>query len=408
MEKLTLDIIEVANGGSGVARANRGRTVFVPMTIPGEKIRAEVHTEKNKTLYADVAEVLRPSPDRIEPTCQHFGVCGGCHFQHIQYEAQLTIKRDVIVDQLERIGNIKNVPVLRPLAAPRPWHYRQEMVLSPVPEGGLGYWSPKEKQVVPIAECPVTRPELLELLQDIDLDLPGLRKLTLRLGDDEALLAAIEVDGVEPPQMEANFPLSVAIVLPDQTAVNLFGDNFNVQTINGRDFRVTPGCHFYTSPEAAGLIVDTVLHYANLNGSETVLELHSGVGTFTSFLAEGATAVTAVEQNPDAVADTAVNLDVDNVTLYEGEVEAVLPQLSLSPDLAVAHPPASGMSREALAQLTAKKAKRIIYVSSDVATFARDGRDLSKAGYQLQELQPIDTHPQTYHVDMVGLWEMGD
>lgn len=406
MEKLTLDVTEFANGGWALGRASRKRTVFVPYAIPGEKVRVEITAEKKKYVYTRLLRILKPSPDRVEPRCPYFGVCGGCHFQHMRYERQLQAKQEVTKDQFARIGNVKDAPVKPTLANPTPWAYRWEIALSPTREGGLGFWSPGEKRVIPIESCAIARPELLELLQDVTLDLPGLRKLTLRVGDDEALLAAVEVDGVEPPSLEADFPISVSIVLPDNTAASLVGDNFTVQAVKGRDFRISPGCHFAPSPAGMELVVETVLRYAALTGQETAVDLYSGVGTLTAFLAAQAAQVIAVEQNPDAVADTAVNLaDLDNVSLYEGMVEEILPTFDIKPDVLVTNPPKTGLSREAATQILALRPSRIIYVSSDVATMARDGRKLNHAGYNLVELQPIDMRPQTYHVDLVGLWK---
>lgn len=210
----------MAHGGSGIGRANRSRTVFVPLTVPGEKVRAQIVSEKNKYAQAELVQVLQPSPERVTPRCQHFAVCGGCHFQHMSYGAQLAAKEAVVRDQLARLGGFKQANVVPVLPNPEPWAYRVEMVLSPVGNGRLGFWSPVQKEVIAIEECPIARPELVGLLQDVELDLPGLRKLSLRVGDDEALLAAIEVDGVEPPELEADFPISVAIVLPDKTAAS--------------------------------------------------------------------------------------------------------------------------------------------------------------------------------------------
>lgn len=405
METITLDLTDFANGGFAVGRGGRGRTVFVPFAIPGEKVRVEIHAEKNKVAYARLVQVLQASPDRVEPRCPYFGVCGGCHYQHMAYAAQLAAKRAIVIDQMERIGHVKNAPVAPVLANPTPWEYQIEMVLSPTADGNTGYWSPAEKRVIPITTCPITRPELVELKQDIDLELPGLRKLTLRLGDDEAMLAAVEVDGVEPPELEADFPISVAMVLPDETAVNLVGDNFIIQAVKGRDFRVSAGCYLAASTAATELVVDTVLRYARLTGAERVLELYSGVGTLTAFLAEGAAEVVAIEQNPDAVADTAVNLDANNISLYEGAVEDVLPQLDIKPDVLVLNPPKEGLSREAARLVEGLRPSRLIYVSSDIATFARDGRAFNANGYKLLEIQPIDRRPQTFWVDVVGVWE---
>ncbi len=389
-----------------MGRASRKRAVFAPYAIPGEKVRVEITAEKKKQVYTRLLRVLKPSPDRVEPRCPYFGVCGGCHFQHMRYERQLQAKREVTLDQFERVGNVKNGPVAPTLPNPTPWAYRWEIALSPTKEGGLGFWSPVEKRVIPIESCAIARPELVELLQDVDLDLPGLRRLALRVGDDEALLAALEVEGVEPPALEADFPISVAIVLPDRTAASLVGDNFTVQAVKGRDFRVSPGVYFAPSPAGMALMVETVLRYAALAGRETAVDLYSGAGTLTAFLAEQAAQVVAIEQNRDAVADTAVNLtSCDNVSLYEGAVEEILPALDINCDVLVANPPKTGLSREATKQILALRPSRIIYVSSDVATMARDGRKLNRTGYKLVEIQPIDMRPQTWHVDLVGLWE---
>ncbi len=408
METITLDLKKMAHGGSAMGRAKRGRTVFVPLTIPGEKVRVQIRSEKKKFAQGELLQVLQESPERVTPRCQHFEVCGGCHFQHMTYAAQLEAKESVVRDQLARLGGFKQANVQSVLPNPQPWEYRVEMVLSPVGDGRLGYWSPIKKEVIPIEECPIAQPILMTLLQDVELDLPGLRKLSLRVGDDEALLAAIEVDRVEPPQLEADFPISVAIVLPDKTAASLVGDNYSVQRVNGRDFRISPGVTMAASPAAMGLVVDTVLGYAALTGQETVVELYSGVGTLTAFLAAQAGNLLTVERNPDAVADLAANLhEFDNVTVYEGNVEAVLPLLPAAAQLLVAHPVASGFSRKAIAAIVAAKAERIITVSSDVATLARDGRFLSKNGYKLIEVQPIDMLPQTFHIETVSLWQRG-
>lgn len=405
MELITLDLTEFANGGYAIGQASQRRTVFVPFAIPGEKVRAQIHTQKDKYAYAHLQQLLKPSPDRIDPACPHFTVCGGCHWQHMAYPAQLLAKQQVVLDQMARIGNIKQAPVTAVWPNPNPWQYRSEMSLSPTTDGGLGFWSPSEKQIIPIEQCPISQPALLNLLADIDLALPGLRKLTLRIGDDEALLAAVEVDGVEPPELEADFPLSIAIILPDDTAVNLVGDNYTIQTVKGQDFRISAGC--YLAPSTAGMemIVETVLRFGQLNGREHVLDLYSGSGILTSFLAAGAATVTAVEQNPDAVADTAVNVDADNVSLYEGSVEEVLPQLTIQPDLLLLHPPKEGISRQTAKLLNQLRPSRVIYVSSDMATFARDSRQFSHKGYRLVEIQPIDMRPQTFHIDLVGYWE---
>ncbi len=402
---LTLKPTAVANGGAGIARDAHDRPVFIPFTIPGETVAARLTEEKAHFAHAELLAVLEPSPERIAPRCPHFGLCGGCHFQHMRYEAQLAAKRQIVADQLQRIGGIAvTVPPVIP--NPQPWGYRAETSLTPAPTGRLGYWSPVRREVMGIDVCYIIHPDLLALWQDVDLELPGLRKLTLRRGDDEALLAALETEDVEPPDLETDFPVSVALVLPDETAVSLIGDNYLIQSVGGRDFRVSPGGYFAPSPAMLGPIIETILAYAQLNGRETVIDAYSGVGLFTAFLAERAATVSAIEMNPDAIADTAVNLaHTDNVAVYEGWMEEVLPALP-TPDLLLVHPPDKGLSKGAMRAITHSHPPRLIYVSSDIATLARDGKQLAQAGYTLHAIQPLDTAPQTYHLETVSLWTM--
>ena len=402
----TVKLTGMAHGGSAIAKGKRGVTLFVPRGIEGELVKVELTEEKNGYAHTRLLEVIRPSSDRIEPACQHFPICGGCHFQHVEYEAQLGIKTAVVADQLARIGRIKSANVQPTLPHPSPWAYRMEMPLSPAENGRLGFWSPELKAIFPVDMCPITDPALVQLLQDVDMDLPGLRKLTLRRGDDEALLVALEVDDVEPPELEADFPVSVAIVLPDNTAASLVGDHFSVQSTRGHDFRVSPGSRFLASPAGFEQVVETVLKLADLTGQEMVLDLYSGVGRLARFLAPSAAHLVAIEQNPDAVADTAVNLEEsDNVSLYEGAVEQVVPQLAGPFDLAVIHPPRKGMSRAAITAVVAQEIPRLITIHSDLANGARDAKLLQQAGYELVLVQPIDVLPQTYEIDCVMLWQ---
>jgi 23S rRNA (uracil1939-C5)-methyltransferase len=408
METIELTLSDMAHGGSAVGRDDEGRVVFVPLAIPGERAEVEIVERKKRFAWARLVTVLDPSESRVAPRCPHFGPCGGCQFQHIDYAAQLQLKEGIVKDQLERIGKMENASVRPTLANPEPWAYAVEVHFGVSPDGHLGFWSPELEQVMPVETCHIIHPQLLELSQDVDLALPELNVLTLGVGDDGAMMATIDLTGGEPPALEADFPVSAALMLPDGRSVNLIGDNYLVQAVKGRDFRVTSGCFFWPSPPATDLLVDSVLQYAGLNGAKTVLELFAGVGTLTAFLAPEAAEVTGVEVNPDAVADAAVNLDeFDNVTLFEGPVEEILPLLELDPDVVVIDPPASGLPLPVLDRIVELEPERIVYVSSDVATLARDGRRLTTAGYTLVEVQPLDMHPQTSRIQTVSSWERG-
>ncbi|MGB3715481.1 MAG: class I SAM-dependent RNA methyltransferase [Candidatus Promineifilaceae bacterium] len=403
---LTITLADMANGGKSVGRDHRDRAVFVPLTIPGETVRAEVVESKPRYAHAVLVEVLEPSPDRIEPRCPHFGLCGGCHFQHIDYQAQLRYKESVVVDQLRRIGKMTQVKVNPTLESPEPWHYSTEVTFDRTHDGRLGFWSATSKQVIPIEICHIIKEDLLELYRQVDLNLPSLRRLMLRVGDDGSSLAALEVEGNEAPSLTADVPISVNMVLPDGTTANLIGDNYTIREVKGRSFRVTAGCFFFSNPGATELMVDTVLNYASLSNHERVLELDSGVGLLTAFLARSALEVVGVERNPDSVADLSTNLaDCDNVTIYQGDVEEIVPNLEESPHVLVVQPPEAGLSTTILDQVKRLNPDKLIYVGSDIATMARDGRRLGDKGYRPVEVQPIDMWPQTYHVLTVSLWK---
>jgi 23S rRNA (uracil1939-C5)-methyltransferase len=408
MTELELHTTDYAYGGSVVARDAKGRPIFVQGALPGETVRACLTVDKERFAHAYVTAVMEASSQRITPICPHYGPCGGCSYQHVAYEEQLRAKRLIVGDQLGRIGGLKDVTVLPTIPSPESWRYAHEAVFSPVgAEGsGLGYWSPHRREVIPIESCPITRDDLMALFIDVDLDLPGLRKLTLRVDSQEAMLAALEVEGVEPPQLEVDFPVSVSIVLPDKTAASLIGEPFLVYRVKELDFRVSPGCTFHPNLAMSEMLVDTVLEFAGLSGTESVIELYSGVGLLTAFLAQTALDLTAVEVNSDAIDDLIVNLDhLDNVSLYHGLVEEVLPTLHNRPDLLVVDPGRTGLAKPVVAHIASLAPERLIYVGSDLARTARDSKELTDAGYILVKVQPLDMRPQTSQVDTVSLWE---
>lgn len=405
MNTITLSLTNMANGGAAMGRDANDRVVFVPFAIPGELIRVDIVEDRKRFARGRLEEIIEPSPDRVEPPCPHFGTCGGCQFQHIHYPAQLRFKEEVVRDQLNRIGGLEGITIKPVLANPEPWAFASDITFSPTSNGQLGFWSPVNAQVIPISTCLIIRERLLETYQDINLELANLRRLTLRLGNDESLLAALEVEEVEAPSLETDFPISVALILPDGVAANLIGDNYIVRSVKGSDFRVSAGSFFYPSPIALEMALDAILDYAALAGDEKLLELYCGVGTLTAFLAPKSATTTAIEVNPDSVADAAVNLyNLENVTLYEGLVEEILPLLDVQPDIMVVDPPMAGLPPTVIDEILVKAPHKLIYISSDVAILARDGRRLAAKGYRLVEVQPVDMVPQNYQVLTISCW----
>jgi len=407
-DTITFTPDSMANGGKTVGRDSQDRALFVPLTIPGETVTVKITDSKPRFAHGKLIEILDPSPERIEPKCPHFGSCSGCHFQHIDYHAQLRYKKLVVEDQLRRIGKFTHAQVNATLENPEPWSYSTEVIFYRAGDDQLGFWSGSENEVIPIEVCHIIKDDLLETYRQVDLNLPSLRRLMLRVGDNGDVLAAMEVEDSEAPSLMADVPISVNMILPDGTTVNMVGDNHTIHEVKGRTFRVTAGSYIYPSTGATELLIDTVLRYTAPSPQDRIVELYSGVGLLTAFLAQSARTIDGVESSDDAVADLATNLeDLDNVTLYQGFVDEIVPILGRSPQALVVQPPPSGLKPKTLDEVALLDPERLVYISADVATLARDGRRFAQKGFQLIEVQPIDMWPQTYHTLTVSLWKPG-
>lgn len=416
---IELAITALSHSAEGIARHN-GRVVFVPFALPGESVRVEIVEEKKGYSRARLIEVLVPSPDRLAPRCpHHFSLvtrhsslvtpspaCGGCQLQHLAYPAQLAHKTQTVIEQLTRIAGIPKPPVRECIPAPAPFGYRNHIQLSLTAEGAPGYRAAQSNVIVPIRECPIADPALMETFARLNIESEsGVARLSLRAGVDDVLVVfEAEADA---PEVEIDLPVSAALLRPDGSSLALAGRDYVIAEVNGptgrREFKVSAGSFFQVNSALADLLVDEVLHALGLRGGETVLDLYSGVGLFTAFIAPAAARVIGIESFEPAVEDAAVNLDeFENVELYCAPVEAALPTLNARPEAVLLDPPRAGCTPEVVDALIAVRAPRLAYVSCDPATFARDAKRLIAGGYSLDYVQPFDMFPQTYHVECVA------
>jgi 23S rRNA (uracil1939-C5)-methyltransferase len=448
-ELLNLELESMAHGGEAIARY-AGKVIFVAGGIPGERVLAEIVEDRNRFARAVVRQVLGSTPTRprqtgegkgegrVVPGCPYFGdpirrwkedastACGGCQWQHIAYGAQLAFKRDILRDQLARLGKLPDV-LVRPtigMAPPHPpppsptgrggaegggeggWHYRNHLQLHLTSDGRPGFLGVDNATVVPVETCPIADPILLDLLSSLEIDLPGLERISLRAGINTAdPMIVLETRGDEPPEIEVDLSASVVLLLGDGTAVTLVGRPYYVEELAGREFIVSAGSFFQVNTAMAEKLVEVVTRHLDPQSDDVVLDAYCGVGTFGLLLADRVAEVIGIEENPDAVADFDANADdLDNVTLIEGPVEGVLAELDEPIDLAVLDPPRAGCAPQALNELVRLGPRRIAYVSCDPASLARDARRLTDLGYRLVEIQPVDLFPQTYHIEAVGLF----
>lgn len=408
-DSFELELTAMAHGGSALGRAD-GKTIFVPYTIPGERIEARVSEDKGRIAFGQGIRLIDASADRVFPRCPHFGPgrCWRCQWQHIDYAAQLLLKQDVLADQLARLGGFEDADVRAVIPAPRAWGYNHFMTMEVSPDGALGFPT-ADGRVFPISECHILHPDLVALYESLDLEpgaLAGMRQIGFGIGTDgEQMLLVFVKDEAEAPDLITEMATSVNMLLPDNEPVNLIGESHLRYSVRGRLFRVTAGSSFRAHVAQLDALVGAVLDGLALAGSEKVLDLYAGVGLFSAFIAEYAALVTLVESYPPAVTDADENLsDLDNVDILEGSVEGVGDEIDEAYDAAVLDPPSEGLTTDAMDTLIESGIRRLVYVSGDPATLARDAKRLVVGGYRLDYVQPIDLAPQTYFIDAVAVF----
>jgi 23S rRNA (uracil1939-C5)-methyltransferase len=404
-ETMELQLTAMAHGGLALGRHGR-RVVFVPYAIPGERVRVELAEEHTRWATARLLEVIEPSPQRVEPPCPYFGQgkCGGCQWQHIAYEAQAEYKREVVIDQLARVGGLHDVPVEETIGAAEPWSYRNHVQFSVTPEGHLGFLRADSHDIIPVQECLIIDPLLDDLWAALDMAWPQLYRLSLRCGSATGdLMAIFELDHYEDFDIEVDFPVSCVLLLADGEVVVLMGNSYLVEHVAGCDYCVSAGSFFQVNTAGAEALVALVRDYLASGGDETLLDLYCGVGLFGLSLAGRVGRVIGVEQDPSTVADFRHNAaGLEQVEMVEGAVETVLPGLEGPVDLVVLDPPRAGAGKLVVDGIARLSPRRVAYVSCDPATLARDARHLVDAGYELEKVQPVDVFPQTYHIESVA------
>ena len=405
------------------------RAVFVPFGLPGERVRVRLVEEKRNFARGEILQILEPSPDRIQPKCKHFflpqnsplprgeglGVrenawaCGGCQYQNLPYEKQIQAKTEILIDQLERIGKMENPPVKPMVACPEPWNYRNHVQFHLTGEGRIGYMGAGLRPVptvIPISECHLPEPSINELWPQLEFEAEtDIERVSLRLGADDDLMLVLESDSPEPPELEVEAGVSVAHVYERNTVVMAGSDHILMRVLD-RDFKVSAASFFQVNTVMAGKMVEHLLASLPVSLSTTLLDVYCGVGLFSAFLAPKCGRVIGVEASESACEDFTVNLDeFDNVELYEGEAEDVIPHLEVKPDIVLVDPPRAGLDKAVVDGILKMNPGFIGYVSCDPSTLARDAARLINGGYKLMEVTPFDMFPQTYHIESISLFE---
>ena len=445
-EVLSLTIDDLAFGGEGVGRAD-GYVVFVPGGLPGDRLQVRLVQVRSRFGRGIIEAVLEPSPQRVEAPCPYFGRCGGCRLQHVAYPAQLAFKSKQVADALERLGGLRDVPLRPIIGAEETFGYRNKMEFTVARARGAMVVGLHETErydsVLDIERCLLQSDRMNGLLAEAraffaergltvyeqDTGEGLLRFLMLREGKHTGELmtnvvtSAPAVSELAPlaQRLQARDAGTTSVVMnvnPKKASVavgveeHLLGGRDHIREgVGGLTFRVSANSFFQTNTRQAERLFDLVVESTGLTGTETVLDLYSGTGAISLLLARRARWVYGVELAQAAVDDAGANATangITNCTFVSGEVRFVLPALiakGVTAEVVVADPPRAGFHPKALHALITLGARRIVYVSCNPTTLARDLGELVRGGYRLEWVQPVDMFPHTPHIEAVARLE---
>jgi 23S rRNA (uracil1939-C5)-methyltransferase len=410
---VTLKPTVPAHGGSTVAREEDGRVVLVHYALPGEAVEVRPLGRRGGVAFAAVERVLEESPDRVQAPCPYFGECGGCHWQHASYPAQLQLKRKVVEDVWSRAG-LRLPPDTPVLGMDDPWRYRIrgefECIYGRDGSFALGFHRLRSHSVLAIDECLIHHQRIEDGLAAFrqavnELGVRGLKHLLLTAEPGgNGLLWSARVEGKAGRSLD-ELSARTQELLP---GVALLEDSIDLE-LWGLHFRVRSDTFVQANHRQMPLLYRTALDMLGLTQEDRVLDLYSGIGTLSLAAALEAGSVTAVEENPRAVALGRLAARINgatNVEFVHGRVESALKKVRLGEhDALLADPPRAGFEQAALAEVLRLGTPRIAYVSCEPSTHARDIALLIRGGYRLRRAAIVDMFPQTYHIESVALLE---
>ncbi len=443
-DEVIIDIEDIGSEGEGIGR-HQGYTLFVKNALPGDKVKVKVMKCKKTYGYARLLEVVNASPDRINPKCKIAGKCGGCSLQHLAYERQLQYKQDKVKNCLERIGGFKGIDLEPIIGMEEPYYYRNKAQF-PVGRNKdgkvvIGFYAGGTHSIIDTTHCCIQAKEndvIIETIRNF-LDEYGIstyneenheglvRHILTRTGFITGeIMACLVINGDDLPKKEILVKLLAQIsgmksislninkaktnVILGDKVINLWGEPYITDYIGEIKYQISPLSFYQVNPAQTRVLYETALSFAGLAGNETVWDLYCGIGTISLFLTAKAKQVYGVEIIPQAIEDAKRNAEINqikNAEFFVGAAEEILPakyrEENIHADVIVVDPPRKGCEESLLDTIVQMALEKVVYVSCDPATLARDLRYLCDRGYEVKKVQAVDQFPHSGHVETVVL-----
>ena len=452
--RLTVEIQDVTAKGFGVCH-QEGLALFIDGGLPGDRLLIQIVKVKTRYAYGKILEIITSSPARIKSPCSVSDKCGGCQWQHCRYETQLEFKKRIVTDTIERIGGIANPPVADVIGMEKPFRYRNKALFPTVPVGkndfAIGMYAPRSHRIVEVADCLIQHESHIKILAALKEHMrrkkitaydeathKGLmRHIMIRTSRNEIMVVLVINGSQVPGESEladsfANLGVSTSLVNCNEAKGNVvLGEKFRVlrgrgyiyETLGELRFQLSPGSFFQVNPIQAKVLYDIAVSQAGLDGNQSVIDAHCGVGGVALYAASRVQQIIGVDIVPAAIQDAEKNAALNNISnarfilgaaediipgIIDGGEGRLIPEFPLHPKSTIVFldPPRKGCDPVLLDALVAARIQKIVYISCDPATLARDIKRLVSGGYKLTAVQPVDMFPFTGKVETSCLLEM--
>lgn len=437
-----IDIIDIGINGEGIGKIDNF-TIFVDGALPNETVNIKIIKVKKNYGYGKLIKIIKPSPYRINPLCENFGKCGGCNLLHLSYDEQLNIKSKFIQTNLKKIAKIENIKVPKAIGMDNPFNYRNKasFPINFTDKVNIGFYKPRSHNIINIDNCLIQNPINNIIIQktktfikesnisiyDENTGKGDLRHIVTRIANKtNELLICVVINNnkfLYKDLLIKNFkdiPNIDSIVINYNTKNNnvilgdkvetILGKGYIVDYIKDLKFNISPLSFYQVNRIQTEVLYETALNFCNLTGNEIVFDAYCGIGTISLFLAKKCKKVYGIEIVPDAIKNAISNAELNNINnaeFFVGKSEDIIPKLifenNIYPDVIVVDPPRKGCDKILLDAIIKTSIKKLVYISCDNSTLARDIAYLSNFGFKLDKIQPVDMFCMTTHIECVAL-----